>query len=57
MSHFFAKFKTFKITCIEVILVSKWRQKLNWDDSIKNEEQLTYEPIKIININIEIEIA
>ena len=57
MPHFFAKFKTFKITCIEVILVSKWRQKLNWDDSIKNEEQLTYEPIKIIDINIEIEIA
>ena len=57
MSHFFTKLETFKITCIKIILDSKWSKKLNRDYLIKNEEQLTNEPIKIIDIHLEIEIA
>ena len=57
MPHFFTKLETFKITCIKIILDSKWSKKLNRDYLIKNEEQLTNEPIKIIDIHLEIEIA
>jgi hypothetical protein len=57
MPYFFAKLETFKITCIEIILDLKWSKKLNRDYLIKNEEQLANEPIKIIDIHLEIEIA
>lgn len=57
MPHILVKFKTIKITSIKVILISEWKQKLNWDNLIKNEEQLINESLKIIDIDLKIEIT